>query len=61
MDPFLFEAVLLSVAPVGSFHVPFTVTLLSTDVSNWTLQVSVTLLPIAITWLRATAVMFMIG
>ena len=61
MDPFLLGVVLLRVAPIGPIHVLFTLTLLSTDGSNWILQIRVMLLPIAITWLRATAVMFMIG
>ena len=61
MDPFLFGAVLLKVAPIGPIHVLFTVTLLSTDGSNWILQVSVMLSPIVITWLRATAAILMIG
>ena len=58
MDPFLFGAVPLRVACLGPSHVLFTVTLLSTDGSNWILQVRVTLFPIA---LMATAVIFMNG
>ena len=46
MEPFLLGAVPLYIIPPGPIHVLFTITVLSTDGSNWILQVKVTLLPI---------------
>ena len=61
MDPFLFGAVPLRVAPDGPNHVLFTITVLSTDGSNWILQVRVTLLPIETTGLERVAMIVAFG
>ena len=47
-------------APPGAVHVLFTITVLSTDGSNWILQVRVSPSPTIITWL-GTAVMVTMG
>ena len=50
----------LRVAPPGSIHEVFTITVLSTDGSNWILQVRVRLSPSVMTWL-GTVVMVTVG
>ena len=47
-------------APPGAVHVLFTITVLSTDGSNWILQVRVRPSPSVMTWL-GTAVMVTVG
>ena len=61
MEPFLLGAVPLYIFPPGPIHVLFTITVLSTDGSNWILQVRVTLLPIETTGLGIVARMDMVG
>ena len=50
----------LRVAPPGAVHEVFTITVLSTDGSNWILQVRVRLSPSVMTWL-GSALMVTVG